>query len=219
MIYAFVVNNELHFTKIQKAIPKSAEIIKAFEDNVDLTDIIFDGQEIRIKTKEEKLQEYKSRKVEELNSKVQQYIDNTFRELDWGNNEADALASIRNTIDVKLGEILYLLEEDLKAQGKDTSAVTVSSFWKKAALYFAGKYSSDQAIQELQALGVTDETIQKVIPLLEEAISAAALKLWDEQVWDYEEKLEEQIQKATSIEEIDQLMDSIQFPPPPGGEG
>jgi len=156
--------------------------------------------------------------IKELDTKIQQYIDNTFRELDWGNNEADALASIRNTIDVKLGEILYLLEEDLKAQGKDTSAVTVSSFWKKAALYFAGKYSSDQAIQELQALGVTDETIQKVIPLLEEAISAAALKLWDEQVWDYEEEVEEQIQKATSIEQIDQLMENLNFPPPPGGE-
>jgi len=45
----------------------------------------------------------------------------------------------------------------------------------------------------------------------------ASLIYWTEGVWKHEEKLEEAIQKAASIEEIDQLMENLTFPPPPGG--
>jgi hypothetical protein len=187
---------------------------------IDITNKVWDdvNKVWRDKSNDEILQEKKENALKAINAKTQQYLDNAFRELDWGNNEADALASIQNTIDVSLGQILYLLEEDLKSQGKDTSKITVSTFWKRAALYLAGEYTSDDAMQEMQSLGVSDQTIQEVLPLLQEIIEAAALKLWDEEVWRYEEKLEEAIQNATSIEEIGQILQSIQFPPPPGGE-
>ena len=219
IVYCWVIDGK-PFKSIDKhLVPKGIEPQEFETENP--SDIIYDPQagQWRIKTEAEKLRAHKERAIKEIDDKAQEYINKTFKSLDWGDDEADALTSIGNTIDVLLGKILFLLIEDLKNQNKDTSQITVSEFWKKTVLYFAGEYNPNEAIQDLQSLGVTDATIQKVLPLIGELVKTASLKYWDEEVWNYAETIKAQIQKMTSIEEIDQLMSSIQFPPPPGGKG
>jgi len=169
----------------------------------------FETKQIEI-DQECELQKHRETQIRELNQKTKAYIERTLKELDWGDSYEEALSELQNSALDSETRILYFLKPKI-------ADITLTQIREKVALYLAGAYTPQDLQKDLKEKGFTEEEIEKFLPLFAEAAEVASLIYWTEEVWKHEEKLEEQIQKATSIKEIDQLMDSIQFPPPPGG--
>ena len=155
--------------------------------------------------------EKKKAQIAELNRRTKDYITQTLKALDWGDTYEEALSELQNSALDTETRILYFLKPKI-------ADITLTQIRGKIALYLAGQYITEDLQKELSEKGFTQEEIEKFLPLFTEAAEVASLIYWTEEVWEHEEELEEAIRKATSIKEIDQLMSSIQFPPPPGGE-
>ena len=158
------------------------------------------------------LLKHKEAQIAELNRKTKNFIAQTLKNLDWGDTYEEALSELQNSALDTETRILYFLKPKI-------ADITLTQIREKIALYLAGQYTTEDLQKELEKKGFTQEGIEKFLPLFAEAAEVASLIYWTEEVWKKEEELEKAIEEANSIEEIDQLMSSIQFPPPPGGEG
>jgi len=157
------------------------------------------------------LQKDKKVQIAELNRKTKDFITRTLKNLDWGDTYEEALSELQNSALDTETRILYFLKPKV-------TDITLTQIREKLTLYLAGQYTTEDLQKELEEKGFTQEEIEKFLPLFAEAAEVASLIYWTEEVWKKEEELEEAIQKAASIEEIDQLMENLTFPPPPGGE-
>jgi len=169
----------------------------------------FEKKQIEI-DQECELQKHRETQIKELNQKTKAHIEKTLKELDWGDSYEEALSELQNSALDSETRILYFLKPKI-------ADITLTQIREKVALYLAEQYTTEDLQKELKEKGFTQEEIEKFLPLFAEAAEVASLIYWTEEIWKHEEKLEEEIQKAESVEEIDQLMGSIQFPPPPGG--
>ncbi|SMO75383.1 hypothetical protein SAMN06269117_1261, partial [Balnearium lithotrophicum] len=75
---------------------------------------------------------------------------------------------------------------------------------QKIALFIAGQYTEDDAIKELKDRGLSDETVQKILPLLQRGVEIAKILNWKEEIWAKEAELENQVDSMT-LEELLQL--------------
>ncbi|GEM_PF-3495894 len=178
---------------------------------IDTTNKVWEeGKGWREKTDDDVLKEEKETQIRKLNQKTKDYITKILRKLDWGNTYEEALSELQNSALDTETRILYFLKPKL-------DDITLTQIREKIALYLAGQYTIEDLQKDLEEKSFTQEEIEKFLPLFAEAAEVANLIYWAEEVWEKEEELEEAILKATSIEEIDRLMASIQFPLPPGG--
>ncbi|SMO76188.1 hypothetical protein SAMN06269117_12719, partial [Balnearium lithotrophicum] len=75
---------------------------------------------------------------------------------------------------------------------------------QKITLFIAGQYTEDDAIKELKDRGLSDETVQRILPLLQRGVEIAKILNWKEEIWAKEGELEKQIDSMT-LEELLQL--------------
>jgi len=92
--------------------------------------------------------------------------------------------------------------------------ITLTQIREKLALYLAGQYTVNDLKTELTNNKFTQDEIEKFLPLFSEAAQIASLIYWIESVWRKEEEIEKQINNAQTIEEIDKIISSVQFPTP-----
>jgi len=162
----------------------------------------------RVKTEEEKLEEYKQEKLKELDSKAKNYITDILSQLDWGNTYEECIAELKDTEDLN-EKLVYAILINY------TDTLTINDIIKNAIYYLTGKTTSDEILNRLKELSLSEEDYNKVINLLKEGITATRLRLWKEDVWRYVEEISAQIKNSTSIKQIDEIMNNIQFPEPP----
>ena len=153
---------------------------------------------------------HKEAQIAELNRRTKDYIAKTLKSLDWGDTYEEALSELQNSALDTETRILYFLKPKI-------ADITLTQIREKVTFYLAGQYTTEDLQKELEEKDFTQKEIEKFLPLFAEAAEVASLIFWTEEVWKKEEELEEAIQKTGSIDEINQLMSSIQFPPPPGG--
>ena len=153
------------------------------------------------------LKERKEDAISYLNIKAKQFITDILKELNWGDTYEEALTELQNTAISIETKILYFLKPKIPT-------VTLTEIREKLALYIAGQYSVDDLKTELSNNNFSDEEIEQFLPLFTEAARVASLIYWIESVWEEEEKLEEQINNAQSVDEINNILSSVQFPTP-----
>ena len=107
------------------------------------------------------------------------------------------LADITSEAQVIEGRILYIAAQE-------GIAITTDEVKQKIALFVAGAYTQEKAIEDLKAKGLSDESVQKILPLLARAVEIARIFNWKEEIWDKEGELESQIDSMT-LEELLQL--------------
>ena len=113
------------------------------------------------------------------------------------NNIDEDLADLTSEAQVIEGRILYLA-------AKENVSITTDEVKQKIALFIAGSYTQQDAINDLQQKGLSDETIQKILPLLQRGVEIARILNWKEEIWAKEAELEDQIDGMT-LEELLQL--------------
>ncbi|GAB6075798.1 hypothetical protein [Desulfurobacterium crinifex] len=126
-----------------------------------------------------------------ISSRTDSYIHQKLSELD------EDLADITSEAQVIEGRILYIAAQE-------GIAITTDEVKQKIALFVAGAYTQEQAIEDLKAKGLSDESVQKILPLLARAVEIARIFNWKEEIWDKEGELESQIDSMT-LEELLQL--------------
>ncbi len=87
---------------------------------------------------------------------------------------------------------------------KEGISITADEVKQKIALFIAGSYTEQDAVNELKEKGLSDETIQKILPLLARGVEIAKILNWKEEIWTKEGELESQIDSMT-LEELLQL--------------
>jgi len=126
-----------------------------------------------------------------LSAKTDSYIQQKLREID------EDLADLTSEAQVIEGRILYLA-------AKEGISITTDEVKQKIALFIAGSYTQQDAINDLKEKGLSDETIQKILPLLQRGVEIARILNWKEEIWAKEAELESQIDGMT-LEELLQL--------------
>ena len=172
-------------------IPKEIEKYKFF---------LFENGKVLVDIEKEKRE-----KITNLNTLTKQYVTNFLHMKDWGSAYEECLSELQNTAISTETKILYFLKPKIPN-------LTLTQIRENIALYIAGQKTQDQIIQELQTAGLTQAEIDQYFELLSSAVEVAKLINWIEQVWDYEEQIEQQINNAKDIEELQQIMNNIQFP-------
>ena len=107
------------------------------------------------------------------------------------------LADLTSEAQVIEGRILYLA-------AKENVSITTDEVKQKIALFIAGSYTEQDAVNDLKEKGLSDETIQKILPLLQRGVEIAKILNWKEEIWQKEADLESQIDGMT-LEELLQL--------------
>jgi hypothetical protein len=107
------------------------------------------------------------------------------------------LADITSEAQLIEGRILYLA-------AKEKVLITSDEVKQKIALFIANSYTEQDAVNELKEKGLSDETIQKILPLLARGVEIAKILNWKEEIWAKEAELESQIDSMT-LEELLQL--------------
>jgi len=107
------------------------------------------------------------------------------------------LADITSEAQVIEGRILYLA-------AKENISITTDEVKQKITLFIAGSYTQDNAINDLKEKGLSDETIQKILSLLQRGVEIARILNWKEEIWSKEADLESQIDGMT-LEQLLQL--------------
>ena len=149
------------------------------------------------------LDRIKPEEVKKLNNNAKGHILSKLRSLDWGDSYEECLAELNSSAEVLEAKILYLL----KPHKPDLALTEIR---QKIAEYLAGTYSAEDAQRELQELGLSEEEIHKYLSLLGYAVEVAKLLYWVEEVWDYVEQKEKEINQASTLEELEQI--EIRFP-------
>jgi len=126
--------------------------------------------------------------IEQLISFTDQYIRQKFSSID------EDLADLVSEAQVIEGRILYLA-------AKEGVSITTDEVKQKIAFFIAGSYTQDDAINDLKEKGLSDETIQKILPLLARGVEIAKTLNWKEEIWQKEAELENQL-KSISLEKL-----------------
>ena len=113
------------------------------------------------------------------------------------NNIDEDLADITSEAQVIEGRILYLA-------AKENVSITTDEVKQKIALFIAGSYTEQDAVNDLKEKGLSDETIQKILLLLQRGVEIAKILNWKEELWAKEAELEDQIDSMT-LEQLLQL--------------
>jgi len=127
----------------------------------------------------------------ELSKVTDSYINKKLSSID------EDLADLTSEAQVIEGRILYLA-------AKEGISITTDEVKQKIALFIAGSYTEQDAVNDLKEKGLSDETIQKILPLLARGVEIAKILNWKEEIWDKEGELESQIDSMT-LEELLQL--------------
>ena len=128
---------------------------------------------------------------ETLSKQTDSYIQGKLQEID------EDLADLTSEAQVIEGRILYLA-------AKENVSITTDEVKQKIALFIAGSYTEQDAVNELKEKGLSDETIQKILPLLTRGVEIAKILNWKEEIWSKEADLESQIDGMT-LEQLLQL--------------
>jgi len=100
------------------------------------------------------------------------------------------LADLTSEAQVIEGRILYLA-------AKEGISITTDEVKQKIALFITGSYTEQDAVNDLKEKGLSDETIQKILPLLQRGVEIAKILNWKEEIWAKESELEAQIDSMT----------------------
>jgi len=130
----------------------------------------------------------KRKSIEELNSYTETFITSELNRLD------EDLTDLTSEVQVIEGRILYLA-------AKENVSITTDEVKQKIALFIAGSYTEQDAVNDLKEKGLSDEAVQKILPLLARGVEIAKVLNWKEEVWRKEEELEEKITRM-SLEEL-----------------
>ena len=143
--------------------------------------------------------------TQSLNAQAKQHIQSYLQHQDWGETYEECLSELQNTAISTETKILYFLKPKIPN-------LTLTQIRENIALYIAGQKTAEDITNELTQAGLTKEEINQYFDLLKSAIEVAKLINWVEEIWDYEEQIEAQIQNTKTIEELEQIMNNIQFP-------
>ena len=130
--------------------------------------------------------------IDELKKKVKRSLSKTTDEfIKKQLDEIDEdLADLTSEAQVIEGRILYLA-------AKEGISITTDEVKQKIALFITGSYTEQDAINDLKEKGLSDETIQKILPLLQRGVEIAKILNWKEEIWAKESELEAQIDSMT----------------------
>lgn len=183
---------KIKFIKVSpEQLPKCSKFIKCFYRLNKDGEIVIDVD--RLKTCQKK----------QLNDLAVRYIKSKLVNLDWGNTYEECLAELNSSAQVTETKILYLLKPH-------KSDLTLTEVRQKIAEYLAGTYTAEDVVKEMQEAGLTEEETQKYLSLLGYAVEVAKLLYWVEEVWDYVERKEKEIEQTTTVEELEKI--EIKFP-------
>jgi len=129
--------------------------------------------------------------IGEVSKQTDFYIQQQLQKID------EDLADLTSEAQVIEGRILYLT-------AKEGISITTDEVKQKIALFIAGSYTEQDAVNELKEKGLSDETIQKILPLLARGVEIAKILNWKEEIWAKEAELESQIDGMT-LEQLLQL--------------
>jgi len=152
---------------------------------------IFPDKKRLEKFKESKKEEILNRLKREISKTTDDYINRKLAELD------EDLADLTSEIQLIEGKILYIA-------AKENVTIATDEVKQKIALFIAGSYTEQDAVNHLKEKGLSDETIQKILPLLARGVEIARILNWKEEIWDKEGELESQIEDM-SLEQLLQL--------------
>jgi len=127
----------------------------------------------------------------DISKSTDSYIQQKLAELD------EDLADITSEAQVIEGRILYIA-------AKEGISITTDEVKQKIALFIAGSYTQDDAVDDLKEKGLSDEAVQSILPLLARAVEIAKMLNWKEEIWQKEEELESQVDSMT-LEELESL--------------
>ncbi len=128
---------------------------------------------------------------QEISNRTDTYIQQKLQEID------EDLADITSEAQVIEGRILYIA-------AKEGISITTDEIKQKIALYVAGPYTQDDAINDLKTKGLSDQAIQEILPLLQRGAEIARILNWKEEIWQKEAELEKQVD-SMSLEDLLQL--------------
>ncbi len=144
------------------------------------TDEYKDAILVKIDEKIETIDDYLRVKKREISQATDSYINQKLEELD------EDLADITSEAQVIEGRILYIA-------AKEGISITTDEVKQKIALFIAGSYTQDDAINDLKDKGLSDQAIQEILPLLQRGAEIAGILNWKEEIWQKEGELEEQV--------------------------
>ena len=99
----------------------------------------------------------------DISSLTDDYISRKLSSID------EDLADLASEAQVIEGRILYLA-------AKENVSITTDEVKQKIALFIAGSYTEQDAVNELKEKGLSDETIQKILPLLARGVEIAKIR-------------------------------------------
>jgi len=126
-----------------------------------------------------------------ISTETDRYINQKLSSID------EDLADLTSEAQVIEGRILYLA-------AKEGISITTDEVKQKIALFIAGSYTEQDAVNELKGKGLSDEAVQKILPLLARGVEIAKILNWKEEIWAKEAELEKQIEDMT-LEQLLQL--------------
>ena len=147
--------------------------------------VLVEGKVLGVTDENEELKEYKKR---EISKQTDSYIQCKLTSIN------EDLADLTSEAQLIEGRILYLA-------AKENIQVTTDEVKQKIALFIAGSYTEQDAINDLKGKGLSDETIQKILPLLARGVEIAKILNWKEEIWAKEAELESQID-SMNLEEL-----------------
>jgi len=133
----------------------------------------------------------KEHRKQELSQATDSYIQRKLQEID------EDLSDLTSEAQVIEGRILYLA-------AKENVSITTDEVKQKIALFIAGSYTEQDAVNDLKEKGLSDETVQKILPLLQRGVEIAKILNWKEEIWAKEAELESQINNI-ALEQLLQL--------------
>ena len=151
------------------------------------------------------LSRIKPKAIESVNRQAKGYILNILINKDWGDTYEECIAELQSSATFLETKLLHILKPV-------KTILTLSEIREKVALYLAGTYTQANLITELQNLGLTQAKINSYMTLFVQAADVAKLIYWTEQVWDYIAQIETQIKAATTINELENILNNIKFP-------
>jgi len=150
--------------------------------------VFIEGKILEVNDENGELKRYKKR---EVSKETDSYIHHILSSID------EDLADLTSEAQVIEGRILYLA-------AKENVSITTDEVKQKIALFIAGSYTEQDAVNDLKEKGLSDETIQKILPLLARGVEIAKILNWKEEIWAKEAELESQIDGMT-LEQLLQL--------------
>ena len=146
---------------------------------------------VEVDEKIETVEDYSGIVKKSISQITNSYIQQKLSSID------EDLADITSEAQVIEGRILYLA-------AKENVSITTDEVKQKIALFIAGSYTEQDAVNDLKEKGLSDETIQKILPLLQRGVEIAKILNWKEEIWAKEAELESQVENM-SLEQLLQL--------------